>query len=103
MDGLPDVLAAVNARIREVAERSTAQASEWEFMCECGRPGCDERVTLSLSDYEALVSNRVPVLAPHHAEDLKACGRSLREDAKALRAQAEQQLARAKKHRPPGA
>lgn len=67
MEDLPSVLAEVNARIREVAERSSASASEWEFMCECGRPGCDRRVKLSISDYEALLAERRHVLAPGHA------------------------------------
>jgi len=72
MEDLPSVLAEVNARIREVAERSTASGSEWEFMCECGRPGCDQRVRLSLSQYEALLSGRIAVLAPGHAQHEKA-------------------------------
>jgi hypothetical protein len=102
VEGLPDVLAAVNARIREVAERSAERSSEWEFMCECGRPGCDERVKLSLRDYEALLTNRMPVLAPRHVQDQKARARGLRQDAKAVLAQAEHQLARTKKNTPSG-
>ena len=72
MDDLPSVLAEVNARIREVAERSTASGSEWEFMCECGRQGCDERVRLSLPAYEELLESRTAVLAPGHAQREKS-------------------------------
>jgi len=72
MEELPSVLAEVNARIREVAERSTAAAAEWEFMCECGRPGCDERVKLSLAAYEQLLADRMPVLARGHAQREKS-------------------------------
>ena len=72
MDGLTSLLAEVNARIREVAGRSTAADAEWDFMCECGRPGCDTRVRLSLAAYEALLAERTPVLAPGHAQRQEA-------------------------------
>jgi hypothetical protein len=61
-----NILADVNARIREVAGRSTAHADEWEFLCECGRPGCEERVFLSIAEYEARVGGNEPILAPGH-------------------------------------
>ena len=49
--------------------RSWATEPEtWEFVCECERADCDERVVLSLSDYEALRNRRDLVLAPEHPE-----------------------------------
>ena len=86
---LPDILADVNAEIRAVAGRSAAKAGEWEFVCECGAPGCAARVTLTLADYEVLAENGAPVLAHGHTQSAAA---------KALHAQAQHQVARAKKN-----
>jgi hypothetical protein len=63
---LPEVVAEVNARIREIAERSAAATDDWDFMCECGDPACQARVTLSVAEYEALQERKAPVLAPGH-------------------------------------
>jgi hypothetical protein len=103
MDDLPDVVADVNARIREIADRSVEREAEWEFMCECGDHACETWVTLSVSQYEALVDSGEHVLAPGHAIAPGARAQRLRDDAKALRAQAAHQLARARKNTPPRA
>jgi hypothetical protein len=66
VEDLPDVVSEVNARIREIAERSAARADDWDFLCECGHPACQERVTLSVAEYEALQARKEPVLAPEH-------------------------------------
>jgi len=66
LEDLPDVVAEVNARIREIAERSAARTDDWDFICECGDHACQERVRLSVAEYEALQARKEPVLAPAH-------------------------------------
>ena len=66
----------VNERIAEAAKR-TLVLPDAEFLCECGRPDCLERVIVRLDDYEAirahpdrfvLVLGQVPALpAEAHA------------------------------------
>jgi hypothetical protein len=47
---LPELLAEVNARVREIAQASSyAGVEPWDFFCECGTLGCRERVTISLA------------------------------------------------------
>jgi hypothetical protein len=93
----------VNVRIREAALRLDAAEPEavWAFLCECGEAGCHAQVRLTLAEYDALKAAERPVLAPGHAASRAAVARryaeALREDATALRAQAEQQLRRARK------
>jgi hypothetical protein len=87
------VLTEVNEHIAEVAAEQDADAPEWEFFCECGRADCEERVRLKLEAYVALHDDGA-VLAPGHHIDQIERARRLREDAKALRAQAEQQVKR---------
>ena len=43
----------VNERIAEAAKR-TLVLPDAEFLCECGRPDCLERVIVRLDDYEAI-------------------------------------------------
>ena len=45
----------VNERIAESAERFCARDAE--FVCECGDPGCVERVPATLEQYEDVRSN----------------------------------------------
>ena len=95
---LPEMLAAVNAAIREAALRSAEEEREpqvWEFVCECGTPGCFERVVLSLEEFERFRDGGRPLLAPEHRESQIARARSLLEEASALRAQALHQVRRA--------
>ena len=98
MPQLPDILADVNAEIRAAAARSAAGAEEWEFLCECGHPRCGEHVRLTLAAYEALLATEAAVLATGHTQSAVARARHLREEAKALRAQARQQVNRARRN-----
>jgi hypothetical protein len=41
-------------RINEAIERGRDRQSEGVFVCECGRVGCNDRVKLSLEQYEAV-------------------------------------------------
>jgi hypothetical protein len=43
----------VNERIAEAAKR-TLVLPDAEFLCECGRPDCLERITVQLDEYEAI-------------------------------------------------
>jgi hypothetical protein len=42
----------VNERVRETNETFDVAAGEAEFVCECGRASCVERVRMSLAEYE---------------------------------------------------
>jgi hypothetical protein len=64
---LPEVLAQVNAHISAYAAEANLRDQVWEFICECGSQGCDERVSLPLSEYETLRRSGAPVLAEGHA------------------------------------
>jgi hypothetical protein len=93
-------------QMRMAAQRSDTSENEaetWSFLCECGDDSCREWVTLPVSGYEALQRADQPILAPGHSlsasERTRRQARRLRDDAKALRAQAEQQTKRAKKNR----
>jgi hypothetical protein len=44
----------VNERIRVIAGRHGTDEHAYGFVCECSDPGCVERVTLSLREYEAV-------------------------------------------------
>jgi hypothetical protein len=80
---------------------ASTDAAGWLFTCECDRTFCEERVVLTLSEYEELRSRRAPVLAPGHRARRTAQTRrtaaELREEAQALKAQAAQQSSRAQK------
>jgi len=43
----------VNERIAEAARR-TLVLPDAEFLCECGRPDCLERIVVDLSEYESI-------------------------------------------------
>lgn len=92
----PNLLADVNARIHDVADRSIARADVWEFLCECG---CQQRVLLTLDEYERIIATGKPILVHGHTPSARARAHALRDDAKALQAQAKHQVARALKHR----
>jgi len=53
-------LRAVNREIEQISvqELEAGRHSELEILCECGRDGCYERITLSIGDYEAAHSER---------------------------------------------
>jgi hypothetical protein len=101
----------LNRQVRMAVKRfdlSDTEAETWSFLCECGDDGCQEWVTLPVEGYEALQRADQPILAPGHSlspsQRSRRQARRLRDDSKALRAQAEHQLKRAKrnlrKHKP---
>jgi hypothetical protein len=92
------VLVEVNLQIREAATDSIAQEQHWEFFCECGRPGCDEHVLLTIDAYSALHDGGGSVLAPGHRVNEVERAHRLSGEAEALRAQAGHQLRRARKN-----
>jgi hypothetical protein len=77
----------------------------WGFACECGRRGCSDWVKLELASYEALRADpNGAVLAEGHTPATRAqierdLAADLREQARALRGQARQQTARARRVR----
>jgi len=57
----------VNERIKDVA--GGFGGDRYEFLCECANPGCAERITLSIEEYEAVRANPARfVLARGHVE-----------------------------------
>lgn len=64
--GIDDLLVEVNERIREIAAEHTAAGDHWDFLCECGRRGCFEPVSLTLAEYAALRASGGLVLARRH-------------------------------------
>jgi hypothetical protein len=95
-----------NDAIGQTAASSLGADLEWEFFCECGAVGCQQMVMLTLDAFSAIRAQGVAVLAPGHqltevgiAGQSRAKAADLRDSAKALHAQAEQQMARARKHR----
>jgi hypothetical protein len=58
----------VNERIAESAQRF--EGEEAAFVCECGDPGCTERVEAPLAAYEDVRSDGTQfLLAPGHEDD----------------------------------
>jgi hypothetical protein len=69
----------VNERVKDLNEAFGAMTNRIELVCECADPGCTERITLSLRDYEELRSQPdCFVIAHGHAvpdiEDVVATG-----------------------------
>jgi len=75
------------------------------FLCECGRPDCLEYMEIDLETVRLYVKNDWPMIVPKHRLSREAEARAraaeLREESEALRAQARQQVARARKHGSP--
>ncbi|MGN6796893.1 MAG: STAS domain-containing protein [Gaiellaceae bacterium] len=86
----------VNTSIYEAATQSIAEGATWDFFCECGDPCCTERITLTQEGYGKLRDANRAIIAPGHRVDQTIRARALREDAHALRAQAQQQAKRAR-------
>ena len=62
-----NLLAEVNASIRELAARSDRdQLLEWEFLCECGDLDCVAHIALPLASYDAVRNESRFLLAPGH-------------------------------------
>jgi hypothetical protein len=74
----------------------------WDFLCECGSDDCQAWVTLRVSEYEALLQSDTPILSPGHTlsagQRTRRKARRLVDDARALEAQAEHQVKRAKRN-----
>lgn len=62
----------VNERIRDVSENG-AEASETEFVCECGDPECTKPVRLTLGEYEDVRRNpkHFAILPGHEVPDVE--------------------------------
>jgi hypothetical protein len=57
----------VNERIAETSKRF--DSDEAEFVCECGDPGCAERLEVPLDEYERIRSDATTfLLDPEHVE-----------------------------------
>jgi len=64
-----DFFRSVNERIRDLADQHGSDPHQYEFLCECSDPGCVERVTLSLDEYEAVRADATRfVLAEGHSD-----------------------------------
>jgi hypothetical protein len=92
------LLAQVNASIRELAGGSETASAEWEFFCECGAAECHEQITLTLEAYSAIHDGGFAILAPGHRLGQRARAQRLIDETRALRAQAEHQIKRAKRN-----
>jgi hypothetical protein len=62
----------VNERIDELAER-TATVAVRDYVCECGRPRCAEKITLTDAQYEAVRTDgqRFVTLPDHETAELE--------------------------------
>jgi hypothetical protein len=73
------------------------------FLCECGRPDCTESIEIDLETVRVFVKNGWPMIVPEHRLSREAKARAhaaeLLEQARALRAQARHQVARAARRR----
>jgi hypothetical protein len=95
----------VNRNVRMAVKRfdlSELDEETWDFLCECGADDCQEWVTLHVADYEAMQRSDTPILAPGHTlsagQRSRRKARRLVDHAKALEAQAEHQVKRAKRN-----
>ena len=64
----------VNERIAEMAERLEADETErWDFLCECARSGCAERISLTSGEYAHVRArpNRFAVSLDHAVADIE--------------------------------
>lgn len=103
---LRNLLEEVNDRINEAAAGQDGDGEAWEFFCECGRPDCREQVVLSLREFDALKQAGQPVIASGHLplrpRKARERARELAEESEALRAQARQQVSRARRNHADG-
>jgi hypothetical protein len=102
-----ELLFELNEEIRRAA--GTLDAHEpglaWEFRCECGVPDCNAMVEVGLEEFDALQASGKPILAEGHSVSAATSARrragELREEAAALRAQAQHQTKRARRNTAP--
>jgi predicted Zn-ribbon and HTH transcriptional regulator len=99
---VPDLLAEVNARVRELAESQSGGTATWDFRCECGDPDCSRPVPLTVAEYELLRAGGSPILAEGHEQSrlraAREASRELSSEAVALRQQARLQAERARRN-----
>lgn len=88
-------LAAASVHILRYVRDAEDGAQEWEFLCECGKESCHERVFLTIDAYTALHDEGKTVLADGHRLSQIERARRLSGEAEALRRQAVHQLKRA--------
>jgi hypothetical protein len=93
-----------NERMRDLARRVAAdERSVWEFVCECGQPFCGERINVTLALYDEARHVRASVLAHGHVRARARAARhwssEVRDEASAVRSQAEHQIRRAERLR----
>jgi hypothetical protein len=59
----------VNERLEGLGKSFSLVAEKAEFVCECGDPNCDRRISLSLDEYERV--RQVPthfIVVPEHVD-----------------------------------
>lgn len=90
----------LNREIRSVAADA---AEEYEFVCECGEPGCEAHLQLSLLLFDSLERDGVGLLAEGHqvsvARAARRNARDLRESARALQGRSHLQVDRSRRLR----
>lgn len=100
-----------NTAIRSWAaehDEGSARLSSWDFVCECGDPDCHEHVDLSLALYDEVRRAAGHVIAPEHVERYergraaRARAAVIREESRAVRAQASLQVKRTQRLRTRG-
>jgi len=73
---MSELLGEVNRTIRDLAAKVDPEDdSAWDFVCECGREDCRERVGLALAQYDALKRCEGALLAPGHSPRRAALAR----------------------------
>ena len=60
----------VNEQIRGLSDRFGLEERTLDLICECGRPDCTERITMSVDDYERVRSDgALFAVIPGHDDD----------------------------------
>ena len=87
----------LNREIRSVAADA---AEEYEFVCECGAPGCDAHLQLTLLLFDSLERDGVGLLAEgHQVSAARRNARDLRGSARALQGRSHLQVGTARRLR----
>ena len=57
----------INERLEELQERFEVLADQGDFVCECGKLGCTEQITITLDEYRAVRADSTHfVVKPGH-------------------------------------
>ena len=99
-DAKTAALSEANGHIADVAVGVSPGETVWQFFCECGHSHCDARVDMSLNRYARILDELGAVIAPGHRMNESARAARLREEARALRAEALLQMRRVRKRAP---